>query len=147
MLLLDQDQDERLIVADLGELSVYAPRDLNMGLYSLSQLSAQFDAMRSNNPQAFPFRFKLQMSFTSDSVPVVQFSFIDQMNRNAGEQYRLAPERIVKRALQAWSNNEVQPLLEVTSANAQPAQPVQPAPQAIVQPVQPTQPNTGMDML
>lgn len=149
VLLLDGDQEQKLVVADLGELSVYAPRDTNLGLFSLTQLLKQFASMRKHNSQIMPFMFKLQMSFTPDSVPVVQFSFQDQLNRDPANPFRQAPEHIVKRAIEAWNNGEVQELLDlwINKADApatqqvsapvaqqapvaQPAPAVQPAPVA-----------------
>ena len=141
VLLLDGDQEQRLVIADLGELSVYAPRDTNLGLFNLSQLLKQFASMRKHNPQLMPFMLKLQMSFTPDSVPVVQFSFQDQLNRDPSNPFRVAPDHIIKRAIDAWNSGEVQELLDlwiskdgapaaqqVSAPAAQPASVAQPTP-------------------
>ena len=107
VLLIDGDQEQKLVVADLGELSVYGPRDTNMGLFNLVQLSKQFASMRKHNPQIMPFMFRLQMSFTSDSVPVVQFSFQDQLRKDPANPFRVAPDHVVQRAVEAWNKGEV----------------------------------------
>lgn len=128
VLLLDNDQEQKLVIADLGELSVYAPRDTNLGLFNLSQLTKQFASMRKHNPQIMPFMFKLQMSFTSDSVPVVQFSFQDQLHRDPANPFRVAPDHIINRAVEAWNKGEVQELLDLwIDTGATPAQPAQTA--------------------
>lgn len=134
VLMLASDTEQRLIIADLGELSIYAPRDTNLGLFSLQQLMKQFATMRKHNPRALPFLFKLQMLFTPDSVPVVQFSFIDQLNR--GTQVRLADEQAINRITKAWQDGEVERLLNlwiepadaVAGNNAQTTPVAQPAP-------------------
>lgn len=113
ILLLDGDQEQKLVIADLGELSVYAPRDTNLGLFNVSQLVKQFASMRKHNPQIMPFMFKLQMSFTSDSVPVVQFSFQDQLHRDPANPFRVAPDHVIQRAVEAWNKGEVQELLDL----------------------------------
>lgn len=124
VLLLDGDQEQKLVVADLGELSVYGPRDTNMGLFNLVQLSKQFASMRKHNPQIMPFMFRLQMSFTSDSVPVVQFSFQDQLRKDPANPFRVAPDHVVQRAVEAWNKGEVQELLDlwISKDGAAPAQ-------------------------
>lgn len=124
VLLLDGDQEQKLVVADLGELSVYGPRDTNMGLFNLVQLSKQFASMRKHNPQIMPFMFRLQMSFTSDSVPVVQFSFQDQLHKDPANPFRVAPDHVVQRAVEAWNKGEVQELLDlwISKDGAAPAQ-------------------------
>ena len=127
VLLLDGDQEQKLVVADLGELSVYGPRDTNMGLFNLVQLSKQFSAMRKHNSHIMPFMFRLQMSFTSDSVPVVQFSFQDQLRKDPANPFRVAPDHIINRAVEAWNKGEVQELLDlwISKDGTAPAQVVQ----------------------
>lgn len=124
VLLLDGDQEQKLVVADLGELSVYGPRDTNMGLFNLVQLSKQFASMRKHNPQIMPFMFRLQMSFTSDSVPVVQFSFQDQLHKDPANPFRVAPDHVIQRAVEAWNKGEAQELLDlwISKDGALPAQ-------------------------
>ena len=135
VLLLDGDQEQRLVVADLGELSVYGPRDTNMGLFNLVQLSKQFASMRKHNPQIMPFMFRLQMSFTSDSVPVVQFSFQDQLHKDPANPVRVAPDHVIQRAVEAWNKGEVQELLDLWIAKGD-ALPAQDEPQKIAAPVE-----------
>ena len=111
VLILDDDTDNRLVIADFGELSIYGETNQKVGLYNFATLCRKFREARERHPQAYPFTVKVQLSFTDSTQPVVQFSFMDQRNRDA--QYRPAPQYIIERAIEAHSNNEIQPLLDL----------------------------------
>ena len=112
VIMLANDSEYRLILADFGELSIYGARKNDMGLYNLGQVIRQMATFRKHNPAFLPFMFKLQMSFTTDSVPVVQFSFADQVNRG-GEQLRAADPRAVSKIAEYWQSGEVTRLLNM----------------------------------
>ena len=111
VLILDGDTDNRLVIADFGELSIYGETNQKAGLYNFATLCRKFREARERHPQAYPFTVKVQLSFTASTQPVVQFSFMDQRNRDA--QYRPAPQYIIERAIEAHTNNEIQPLLDL----------------------------------
>lgn len=135
IVLLANDPSCTPYIADFGELSLYAPRDTNLQLFSFVQLVQQFKAMRAANAQLFPFMFLVQMSFTADTVPVVQFSFQNQLNKDPSNPYRLAGEAHIKKAIEMWNSGEVQRLLDmwIEPADSTPALTHQPAP--VAQPV------------
>ena len=138
VLILDGDTDNRLVIADFGELSIYGETNQKAGLYNFATLCRKFREARERHPQAYPFTVKVQLSFTASTQPVVQFSFMDQRNRDA--QYRPAPQYIIERAIEAHTNNEIQPLLDLwinedePQGQAQQSSEPQPQPQPQPQP-------------
>ena len=149
VIMLANDTDKRLVIADFGAKSVYQPTEINAGLFNLSKLQRQIASIRNANPNIFSFRFTLQMSFTRDSVPVVQFSFMDQLTR--AEPVRQTPPNVVSYIAEQFANGEVERLLNlwfddeptpVPQVQQAPVAPVAPqvAPQvAPVAPVAPVQ--------
>lgn len=111
VLILDDDTDNRLVIADFGELSIYGETNQEAGLYNFANLCRKFREARERHPQAYPFTVKVQLSFTASPKPVVQFSFMDQRNRDV--QYRPAPQYIIERVAEAQMNGEIQPLLDL----------------------------------
>lgn len=111
VLILDDDTDNRLVIADFGELSIYGETNREAGLYNFANLCRKFREARERHPQAYPFTVKVQLSFTASPKPVVQFSFMDQRNRDV--QYRPAPQYIIERVAEAQMNGEIQPLLDL----------------------------------
>ena len=111
VIMLANDTDKRLVIADFGAKSVYQPTEINAGLFNLSKLQQQIASIRKSNPNIFSFMFTLQMSFTRDSVPVVQFSFMDQLTR--AEPVRQAPPDVVAYIAEQFANGEVERLLNL----------------------------------
>lgn len=111
VIMLANDTDKRLVIADFGAKSVYQPTEINAGLFNLSKLQQQIASIRKSNPSIFSFMFTLQMSFTRDSVPVVQFSFMDQLTR--AEPVRQAPPDVVAYIAEQFANGEVERLLNM----------------------------------
>ena len=111
VIMLANDTDKRLVIADFGAKSVYQPTEINAGLFNLSKLQQQIASIRNANPNIFSFMFTLQMSFTRDSVPVVQFSFMDQLTR--AEPVRQAPPNVVSYIAEQFANGEVERLLNL----------------------------------
>lgn len=111
VIMLANDTDKRLVIADFGAKSVYQPAEINAGLFNLSKLQQQIASIRNSNPNIFSFMFTLQMSFTRDSVPVVQFSFMDQLTR--AEPVRQAPPNVVSYIAEQFANGEVERLLNL----------------------------------
>ena len=136
VIMLANDTDKRLVIADFGAKSVYQPTEINAGLFNLSKLQRQIASIRNANPNIFSFRFTLQMSFTRDSVPVVQFSFMDQLTR--AEPVRQAPPNVVSYIAEQFANGEVERLLNLWfDDEPTPVPQVQQAPVAPVAPVAP----------
>ena len=111
ILMLANDTEQRLVVADFGAKTLYQKADTNAGLFNLSQLMKQMAVFRQHNNAILPFMFKLQMSFTRDSVPVVQFSFMDQATRS--EPVRSADPAALDAIAKHWESGEVERLLNV----------------------------------
>ena len=136
VIMLANDTDKRLVIADFGAKSVYQPTEINAGLFNLSKLQRQIASIRNANPNIFSFRFTLQMSFTRDSVPVVQFSFMDQLTR--AEPVRQTPPNVVSYIAEQFANGEVERLLNLWfDDEPTPVPQVQQAPVAPVAPVAP----------
>ena len=136
VIMLANDTDKRLVIADFGAKSVYQPTEINAGLFNLSKLQQQIASIRNANPNIFSFMFTLQMSFTRDSVPVVQFSFMDQLTR--AEPVRQAPPNVVSYIAEQFANGEVERLLNLWfDGEHTPVPQVQQAPVAPVAPVAP----------
>lgn len=134
IIMLATDQDKRLVIADFGAKSIYQPTELSAGLFNLSKLQQQIATIRKSNPSIFGFMFTLQMSFTRDSVPVVQFSFMDQLTRS--EPVRQAPPDVVAYIAEQYQSGEVERLLNMWFDQEQPATTPQLA-QPVAQPVAP----------
>ena len=133
VIMLANDTDKRLVIADFGAKSVYQPTEINAGLFNLSKLQQQIASIRKSNPNIFSFMFTLQMSFTRDSVPVVQFSFMDQLTR--AEPVRQAPPNVVSYIAEQFANGEVERLLNLWfDGDPTPVPQVQRAPVAPVAP-------------
>lgn len=136
VIMLANDTDKRLVIADFGAKSVYQPTEINAGLFNLSKLQQQIASIRNSNPNIFSFMFTLQMSFTRDNVPVVQFSFMDQLTR--AEPVRQAPPNVVSYIAEQFANGEVERLLNLWfDGEHTPVPQVQQAPVAPVAPVAP----------
>ena len=143
VVMLANDPDHKLYVVDFGYKSVKKSGNPSLHLLNLSQLVTQFDFITRQNPQVLPFMFTVQLSFTRETVPEIQFSLIDQMAQG-NNQPRFATPAAIEAMVTALSNGEVDNLLKIEydSASNEAAtpvqQPVQPV-QQIVQPVQFTQ--------
>lgn len=150
IVMLANDPEHRLYIMDLGYNSVKKVGNPSLGLLNLSQLITQFDFYNKQSPQLLPFMFTVQMSFTREVQPEIQFSLYDQ-KAQGNYQARFATPAAIDAMVQALSNGEVDNLMKVEydSANVQgqQAQPqaVSPAPvqtpvAPVVQPApQPTQ--------
>ena len=150
IVMLANDPEHRLYIMDLGYNSIKKVGNQSLGLLNLSQLIIQFDFYNKKDPQLLPFMFTVQMSFTREVQPEIQFSLYDQ-KAQGNYQARFATPAAIDAMVQALSNGEVDNLMKVEydSANVQgqQAQPqaVSPAPvqtpvAPVVQPApQPTQ--------
>lgn len=142
IVMLANDPEHRLYIMDLGYNSIKKVGNPSLGLLNLSQLITQFDFYNKQNPQLLPFMFTVQMSFTREVQPEIQFSLYDQKVQG-NYQARFATPAAIDAMVQALSNGEVDNLMKVEydSANVQ-GQQVQPqaVPPAPVQtPVAPAQ--------
>ena len=155
--MLADDPEHKLFIVDFGYNSIKKVGNPALGLLNLSQLITQFQFYQSSNPQLFPFMFTVQLSFTREVQPEIQFSLYDQ-RQQGNYQARFANAGAMDAMVQALSNGSVDNLMKVEydSANVQsttgtpvqgqqPALAVSPAPvqtpvAPVVQPApQPTQ--------
>ena len=132
IVMLANDPEHRLYIMDLGYNSIKKVGNPSLGLLNLSQLITQFDFYNKQNPQLLPFMFTVQMSFTREVQPEIQFSLYDQ-KAQGNYQARFAPPAAIDATVQALSNGEVDNLLKVeydSASQGQQAQPqaVSPAP-------------------
>lgn len=156
VVMLANDPEHKLYIMDLGYNSIKKVGNPSMGLLNLSQLITQFDFFNKQNPQVLPFMFTVQMSFTREVQPEIQFSLYDQ-KAQGNFQARFATPAAIEAMIQALTNGEVDNLMKVeydsaavqgghTDTTAQqvatPAQPVQATQvvQTVATPVQPVQP-------
>lgn len=155
IVMLANDPELRLYIMDLGYNSIRKVGNTALGLLNLSQLITQFQFYQNSNPQLFPFMFTVQLSFTREVQPEIQFSLYDQRQQgnyqarfaNAG-----AMDAIVKAlsdgtvdnlmkveydsaSVQSTTGTPVAPVAPVVQPAPQPTQTVAPAPQTV--PVQP----------
>lgn len=113
VVMIANDPSRKLYVADFGYKSVRKPKIPEMGLLNLSDLAAQFDIMMKTSKDFFPFMAKIQLSFAKDTVPVVQFSFFDQLNPDS-DTIRFADEASSNAMIQMLASGEVDRLMDVT---------------------------------
>lgn len=143
VVMLANDPEHRLYVVDFGYNSVKKVGNPSMGLLNLSDLITQFQFYQSSNPQLFPFRFTVQMSFTRQVQPEIQFSFHDQ-RQQGNYQARFATPATIDVIVAALESGEVDNLMKVeydsASVQSQQVQPQVVAPVAPVAPVVPTPP-------
>ena len=149
IVMLANDPEHKLYIMDSGYNSIKKVGNPALGLLNLSQLITQFDFYNKQNPQLLPFMFTVQMSFTREVQPEIQFSLYDQ-KAQGNYQARFATPAAIDAMVQALSNGEVDNLMKVeydSASQGQQAQPqaVSPAPvqtpvAPVVQPApQPTQ--------
>ena len=149
IVMLANDPEHKLFIVDFGYNSIKKVGNPAIGLLNLSQLITQFGFYNKQNPQLLPFMFTVQMSFTREVQPEVQFSLYDQ-RQQGNNQARFATPAAIDAMVQALSNGEVDNLMKVeydSASQGQQAQPqaVSPAPvqtpvAPVVQPApQPTQ--------
>lgn len=138
VVMLANDPTHKLYVVDFGYNSVKKVGNPNLGLFNLSQLINQFEYYSEQNPNILPFMFTVQMSFTKEVQPEIQFSLTDNRpqgtdangNTIVNNQIRFADASAIEAMSKALTNGEVDNLMKIEydSANqslAQPA-PVQP---------------------
>lgn len=121
IVMLANDPEHRLYIMDLGYNSVKKVGNPSLGLLNLSQLITQFDFYNKQSPQLLlPFMFTVQMSFTREVQPEIQFSLYDQ-KAQGNYQARFATPAAIDAMVQALSNGEVDNLMKVEydSANVQ----------------------------
>lgn len=116
VLMLADDPQHRLWVADFGYKSVRKSGNPAIGLFNLGQLLVQFNEFQKNNPQLLPFLFTVQLSFTRESVPEVQFSLTDQRadaNGIVNKEVRFARPDAIEAIIAAISDGSAEKLLDV----------------------------------
>lgn len=120
VVMLANDPEHRLYIMDLGYNSIKKVGNPALGLLNLSQLITQFDFYNKQNPQLLPFMFTVQMSFTREVQPEIQFSLYDQ-KAQGNHQARFATPAAIEAMVQALTNGEVDNLMKVEydSANTQ----------------------------
>lgn len=138
VVMLPDDTEQRLFLTDVSALSIYGERNTQAGYLNWQQVTKQLATYRSQDKRLVPFVFVLQMSFTQDTVPVTQFSFVDQVTRS---NIRMAPQQIIEAAGKAWESGEVERLLSLEIGKADAPAQEQAAPAQPTQQAAPAQPS------
>lgn len=138
VVMLANDPNHRLYVTDFGYNTCRRTGNVQLGLLNLGQLITQLNYFAQQNQALLPFLFTVQMSFTKESVPEVQFSLFDQRNPGSQE-VRFATTAAVNAMQEAFANGTVDNLMKVeftaggASTRAPNAQVVPTLPQAAPQ--------------
>lgn len=114
--IIEDDSERKLYTTDLSGSSVYAPRENKLGLFNWKDTIKQINTMVRQTPGIIPTNFLLQMSFTNDSVPIVQFSFKDQRPGAAAQNVRPSSMQTVQAAIDAWESGEAKRLIDAPVA-------------------------------
>lgn len=114
--IIEEDTDRKLFTADISASSIYAPREAKVGLFNWKDTVKQINTMVRGTPGIIPANFLLQMSFTNDTVPIVQFSFRDQRAGEGSPQVRASSMPTVESAIAAWESGEAKRLIEMPVA-------------------------------
>lgn len=149
VVMLADDPEHKLFIVDFGYNSIKKVGNTALGLLNLSQLITQFQFYQNSNPQLFPFMFTVQLSFTREVQPEIQFSLYDQ-RQQGNHQARFANAGAMDAIVKALSDGSVDNLMKVEYDSAsvqsttgtpvqgqQPAETVSPAP--VQTPVAPAQ--------
>ena len=134
VVMLADDPEHKLFVVDFGYNSIKKVGNPALGLLNLSQLITQFQFYQSSNPQLLPFMFTVQLSFTREVQPEIQFSLYDQ-RQQGNYQARFANAGAMDAIVKALSDGTVDNLMKVEYDSASQGQthvaPAQrPAPQS-----------------
>ena len=113
IVMLANDPDHKLYIADFGYNSVKKSGNPQLGLFNLAQLVSYLTSINQQNPQILPFMITVQMSFTSASVPEIQFSLIDQRQKGGNQQVRFADNASIEAMINAISSGETDSLLKM----------------------------------
>lgn len=114
--IIEEDSERKLYTTDLSGSSVYAPRENKLGLFNWKDTVKQINTMVRASPGIIPTNFLLQMSFTNDSVPIVQFSFKDQRPGAPAQNIRPSSMKTVQAAIDAWESGEAKRLIDAPVA-------------------------------
>lgn len=114
--IIEEDTERKLYTTDLSGSSVYAPRENKLGLFNWKDTVKQINTMARATPGIIPTNFLLQMSFTNDSVPIVQFSFRDQRPGGSAQPVRASSMETVQAAINAWESGEAKRLIDAPVA-------------------------------
>ena len=114
--IIEEDTERKLYTTDLSGSSVYAPRENKLGLFNWKDTIKQINTMIRATPGIIPTNFLLQMSFTNDSVPIVQFSFKDQRPGGSAAAVRPSSMKTVQAAIDAWDSGEAKRLVDAPVA-------------------------------
>lgn len=112
VLIVEEDSEKKLFTADLTGSSIYAHRENKLGLFNWKDTIKQINTMVRAHPGIIPTNFLLQMSFTNDTVPIVQFSFKDQRPGSSAQAVRASSMETVNAAIAAWESGEAKRLIE-----------------------------------
>ena len=129
VVMLANDSEHKLYVVDFGYNSIKKVGNPQMGLLNLSQLVNTLDTLSRNNQGILPFMFTVQLSFTREVQPEIQFSLYDQ-RQQGNTQARFATPAAMDAIVNALSSGEVDNLMKIEfdSADINRQAPVQQAP-------------------
>ena len=150
VVMLADGPEHKLFIVDFGYNSIKKVGNTALGLLNLSQLITQFQFYQNSNPQLFPFMFTVQLSFTREVQPEIQFSLYDQ-RQQGNHQARFANAGAMDAIVKALSDGTVDNLMKVeydsagvqsttgTPVRGQQAQPQAVSPTPVQTPVAPAQ--------
>lgn len=131
VVMLANDPSHKLYATDFGYNSIRKIGNPQLNLLNLSQLMQQFNVFNQQNQALLPFLFTVQLSFTKEVVPEVQFSLVDQ-RIPGNQQIRFADTAAAIAMQEALMSGEVDELMKIefdTRSNAAPRAPAaRPAP-------------------
>lgn len=113
VVMLANDPEQKLYIADFGYNSIKKSGNPAIGLFNLSQLITQLDYITRNSNGILPFMLTVQLSFTRDTVPVVQFSLYDQRVQGDNNA-RFATAANIEFMAKAIASGEVDKLMDVS---------------------------------
>lgn len=140
VVMLANDPNHNLYVVDFGYNSCKKTGNINLGLMNLGQLVTLLNSYAKQNAALLPFLFTVQLSFTKETVPEVQFSLFDQRAPQSHE-VRFASPGAINAMQTAFTDGTIDNLMKVEySSAAQSSQPALAAPAAPQAPQIPQQP-------
>ena len=112
VVMLANDPDHKLYVVDFGYNSIKKVGNPQLGLLNLSQLITTLDTFSRTNQGILPFMFTVQLSFTREVQPEIQFSLYDQRQQGSN-QARFATPAAMDAIANALSDGSVDNLMKI----------------------------------
>lgn len=134
VVMLANDLNHTLYVVDFGYNSIKKGGNPQLGLLNLSQLLTTLDNFSRSHEGILPFMFTIQLSFSREVQPEIQFSLFDQRIQG-NTQVRFATPAKMEAIVNALSNGEVDNLMKVEFDSAEFNKSDTPSQPAVAKPV------------